>query len=108
MMDLIAVPSGQDIQLAERRLEHGSDGLLVRLRYIAPDLDGLAFDAAAQDMDHLCAAFVADPSDLDAVPDRIIVSLSQRPIDFGATDASVTQYFEVYSVQEGSCQVELF
>ena len=107
-MEDVNVPSGQDIRFAERLYEDRPDGVTIRYRFVAPSLSEVDFEKAAGDMDHLCAIYTAR-EDVDLTQShRIVVSLSEKSVAFGTTDASVTQFFEVYSVQEGACHVELF
>lgn len=108
-MQEVRVPSGQKVQLMEMLEEAGQDGPTRRYRFVAPGLGEIAFEDAARDMDHLCAEFgVREAADAELALHRVIVSLSEQPIAFGATDASITQYFEVYSVEGGQCHIELF
>lgn len=41
-------------------------------------------------------------------PARIVVSLSDRLVPFGQPDPEATQFFELYSLQDGSCIWEEF
>lgn len=109
-MTEIAVPSGQPVTLLEKRDEVGPEGLTLRLRFVAPEIGkGSDFDATMEDMAHLCAAYGLDAADGEAgVPYRIIVSFSQEPVEFGVADSSIIQFFEIFSIEEGKCQVELF
>lgn len=110
MSDPIDVPSGQAVRLLESLREEGGEGLTLRYRFVAPAIaGGVDFEAAAGDMAHLCTEIALPEAASEGLsPHRIVVSLSEKEIAFGTTDADVTQFFEVFSVQEGACQVELF
>lgn len=108
-MENVTVPSGQDVRFAERIYEIGPDGVTIRYRFVAPSLSEQEFDASASDMDHLCAEFSGrEEVDFSDIQHRIVVSLSEKAVAFGTTDANITQYFEVYSIEGGACHVELF
>ena len=105
--------SGQSVTLEEVLLDENPGELWVRFRFMAPDIArGLAavvVDVAASDMQKLCDD-VAVPYLVDnsISPARIVVSLSDRLVPFGQPDPEATQFFELYSLQDGSCIWEEF
>lgn len=107
----LAVPSGQVVALIEVLPEAQSDGLWLRLRFLAPQIadDGVGFDAASGDMLHLCRS-VGLPLLKNDYPDtvRIMVSLSDTRLEFGVSDPGVTQYFEAYQPLNDDCIWEDF
>ncbi|KNG92531.1 DUF6497 family protein [Pseudaestuariivita atlantica] len=109
----IFVPSGQFVTFHDFVSDAAGEGLMYRFRFVAPDISpagrGLTFVEVADDMVHLCQFYaVPKVSEVGPRPRQIVVSLMERAIDFGESDASVTQFFEAYSVQDGLCIWELF
>lgn len=109
----LEVPSGHPITLTEVLQDEAPGALWLRFRFLAPDIarDGgrISVDAAVRDMQHLCdqiaVSYVADAA-LD--PARIVISLSDRFVPFGQQDPAATQFFELYSLQDGRCIWEEF
>ena len=109
----IFVPSGQFVSFQEFVSDAAGEGLMYRFRFVAPDISptakGLTFVEVADDMFHLCQFYaVPKVSEVGPQPRQIVVSLAERRIEFGESDASVTQFFEAYSVQDGLCIWELY
>lgn len=111
----VAVPSGQEMRLQEVVWNApGPDGAAVRFRFVAPaiarDGGGVGFEAAADDMLHLCQTFALPHISAAAAeaPGQIIISLADREVAFGASDPQATQFFEAYRVENGSCIWEAF
>lgn len=109
----VAVPSGQPVTLNEVLLDETPGALWVRFRFVAPGIarDGGAVtpEAAAPDMDHLCAEVALpylDAQQIEAA--RIVISLSDRLVEFGAPDPDATQFFELYRPENGLCIWEAF
>jgi hypothetical protein len=104
----VPVPSGQAVAFHE--VIAGETGPL-RFRFIAPAIarEGgtVGFDQAAADMEYLCTNY-ALPLLKGQGTDKVIVSLSDRDIAFGASDPAVTQFFEAYRIEDGACIVEMF
>tara|TARA_Y100000815_G_scaffold43995_1_gene36272 strand:- start:422 stop:916 length:495 start_codon:yes stop_codon:yes gene_type:complete len=109
----VEVPSGQPVTLTEVLLDEAPGALWVRFRFVAPDIaqGGGRMDpaVATEDMDHLCTA-LALPYILhhNLAPARVVISLSDRPLDFGVSDAEATQFFEAYTPRDGACIWEEF
>ncbi len=107
-------PSGQRLVLWEvvwERVE-GNDSQAV-LRFIAPQIarDGGTVDAAAAllDLDWLCATHGAPIAALPAArSDTVVVTLMDRAVPRGTTDAAATQYFGIYTIENGECSPEDF
>ncbi|WP_166417609.1 DUF6497 family protein [Cochlodiniinecator piscidefendens] len=80
---------------------HENGGSTHRLRY----MDGSVFDARVddvlEDMEDLCNVYLAQAQ--IPHPENIIVSMSDRFIPFGVTDADATQFFEAYTVENATC-----
>ncbi|MFC3615158.1 DUF6497 family protein [Lutimaribacter marinistellae] len=105
---LLPVPSGQDVRLEEVLIDENPGESWLRLRLIATAIGaeqgGYGYDEAAQDMDHLCEILaVPYVAQHDLAPARIVISMSDRPVEFGRSDPEATQFFEAYSLQDGRC-----
>ena len=80
----------------------------LRFRFVAPQIakgpDAIAYDLAAPDMEHLCAAVALPYMTEHALAGQVIVvSLADRVVEFGAADPDATQYFEAFRAQDGTC-----
>lgn len=105
----VEVPSGQQVEYVEViRDARGPRGLTWRFRFVAPAIKRKGtdedFSRTAADMDHLCAHFALPrlPA-LEPRPNQIIISLSDRPVEFGTANPEITQFFEAYKVEAGTC-----
>lgn len=103
----IALPSGLRATLQEAIWQ---DGPVARFRYVAPGLDGAApLEAVTADMEHLCAAdAVARVEAAGLTSVRVMISLADRPSEFGVFDPDVRQVFEAFTVSDGACIWEEF
>lgn len=104
----VSVPSGQTVTLQEVLLDDAPGALWVRFRFLAPEIarDGgsLTPDAASADMEYLCQDLaVPYLADHDIEPARIVISLADRPVEFGASDPEATQFFEAYRLEDARC-----
>ncbi|MCG7519257.1 DUF6497 family protein [Ruegeria sp. Ofav3-42] len=105
---LLPVPSGQPVHLSDVLLDNNPGELWVRFRFIAPKIGStvgrIGYDVASADMEHLCqtlaVAYVAK-HELD--PARVVISLSDRPIEFGRASPDATQFFEAYRLEQSRC-----
>jgi len=110
---LIPVPSGQAVTFTEVIMDDQPGETWARFRFMAPDiarsLGRIDPETVMPDMDYLCEA-VALPylQQAGLKPARVIISLSDRPVPFGATDAEATQFFEAYRPEKGRCIWEGF
>lgn len=111
----LALPSGQSVIFHEALREVQDEGAaqIYRFRFVAHQIsagdDALSFDEVAQDMQELCQAFALPSLDrLEAAPDRIIISLSEQPVDFGVMSPDLIQYFEAYIIEDGRCIWEIY
>lgn len=110
----IAVPSGQPVTLQDVIWnEAGPNGLTLRFRFVAPQIarDSGSVDAetASADMMALCNAFALPRiAELGPQPGQVIISLSDRALPFGETVPEATQFFEAFSIEDGTCIWEMF
>ncbi len=112
--EVIPVPSGQEVRLLDVIWnEPGPEGLTLRFRFLAPRIsrDGgdIPYDTAATDMMHLCTTYVLPRlSDFGPTPAQIVITFADRPVPFGETAPDATQFFEAFSLQDGTCIWEIF
>ncbi|QEW27595.1 hypothetical protein RIdsm_03411 [Roseovarius indicus] len=104
------LPSGLEAGLQEVLRQEGGTGPVLRFRFVAPGLDkGADFDAVSADLEYLCTSVA-----LQAVPEAgddgatIIISVGNKPSEFGVPDPDVVQVFEAYRVENGTCIWEVF
>lgn len=115
----VAVPSGQPVTLAEVLLDDApgqagqAGSIWARFRFVAPEIaretGTVSYDAAAPDMDHLCETqalpYLAEHRITAA---KVVISLSDRTVPFGAQDPAATQFFEAYRPETTGCMWEAF
>jgi len=112
--EAVEVPSGQPVTFVEViQNVAGPLGLTYRFRFVAPLIarDGGAVDneTAAMDMDFLCSDFAIEKLPATGpAPNQIIISMSDRRIDFGEPAPEATQFFEAYAIVDDSCIWEAF
>jgi len=112
--DPVQVPSGQAITFVDVITDApGTAGVTWRYRFLAPaiarDTGTISAEVAATDIDTICANFVIpDLRHLGTVPDQVIVSLSDRTIEFGTPTPEATQLFEAYRIDGDTCIWEGF
>lgn len=108
----ILVPSGQEVRLQEViRDQPGPEGLTYRFRFVAPAIGdgGVDFDMAVTDMAFLCRSYVLPRlSAIGPIPAQVVVSLADRPLEFGQPAPEATQYFEAFRIADGDCIWEAF
>lgn len=110
---LIPVPSGQPIELSEVLVDTVGTQSWVRFRFLAPQIarnsGTVTYADAGPDIEALCAD-VALPylSEWQITADRIVVSLSDRAVPFGQADPAATQFFEEFTIEDGTCIWEEF
>lgn len=110
----IALPSGSTVTYHDFIWgEPGPAGLTIRFRFLDPDLparkdvDGVI--DATEDTQYLCEFFALERiSTTGPEPAQIVISISDRPVEFGDPDPEATQIFEAYSYRDGTCIWEMF
>lgn len=104
----VDVPSGQPVELQEVLVDQVSGETWLRFRFIAPQIarDTGAIDSvqAGPDMAFLCDT-VAAPyiAQYELTGDVIVISMSDRRAEFGAADPDMTQYFELFRLNNNTC-----
>ncbi len=107
----IALPSGQTVTLIDVIVEDAPP--VARFRFLAPAIDpagdALTYDRVRDDFAVLCDAYAVPAMAQAGVTVReVVVSMSDRVVEFGVASPDATQYFEPFSVQEGRCIWEQF
>lgn len=110
----LSVPSGQPVTLQDViRSEDGPLGAALRFRFVAPQIaragGSVDFETASADMVDLCQRFALPKvSELGGAPRQIIISLAAAEVPFGEAAPEVTQFFESFRVENGTCIWEMF
>ncbi|TCO69297.1 DUF6497 family protein [Rhodovulum euryhalinum] len=111
---LIDVPSGQPVTHHDTITgEPGPEGLTLRFRFLAPQIaregGAMPFELAAGDMEYLCETY-ALPRLAEIGPKiaQVVITLMDRPVDFGAPAPEATQFFEAFRPEDGRCVWEGF
>ncbi len=110
----IRVPSGQPVHLQEVITGHSQHDGTLFFRFVAPELGAGEVDYARLEPDLLALCrdvalpYVSGASGGSGAQEvrRVVISLSQRPVAFGAPAPEVSQVFEAYGVADGSCEWE--
>lgn len=110
--EMLTVPSGQAVTFLDAILnESGPEGQTARFRFVAPAIatEQVDFDSFVADMQYLCDTYALPRvTGTGIAPQQIVISLSSEPVAFGEPVPEVTQFFEAFSLAEGSCIWEVF
>lgn len=113
--ELVPVPSGQPVTFLDAIWnEPGPAGLTARFRFVAPQIaqqgGTVDFDTASADMEALCNTYALPRIETTTGPRpaQVVISLSDRPVEFGVISPDATQFFEAYSIVDGACVWEAF
>lgn len=107
------LPSGQNVDLHEVILEDVAGEAVMRFRFVAPAISraggSVSFSEAELDMVHLCET-VALPylAQHSVAAHHVVISLSDRFVEFGSSDPDTTQFFEAFRIENNSCIWEVF
>lgn len=100
-------PSGVMPELFELIME--PENSLARFRFLRADLAEVGQPAVANDFAWLCEAFVLPELQAEGWGvTQVVISLSDREVPFGVTDPDAVQFFEGFSVADGTCVWEPF
>lgn len=105
-----SVPSGLHLTLQEVLEDPQPDGRLwLRLRYVAPTLTREGRSAIDGDFQALCLSQAVPyvPAAADHA-DEAVISIASAPVEFGTNAPDVTQFFEVFSLKDGTCIWEAY
>ena len=104
----VDVPSGQPVELQEVLVDTVAEEVWLRFRFVAPQVarDGgtMDYEAAAEDMAHLCDTLaIPYAAEYDLNGDVIVISLADRITEFGVADVEATQFFEAFRPVDNAC-----
>ena len=107
----IAGPSGRKVTLQEVVTDQPGQGLAYRFRFVAPGIsrhgDDAAFEQVSRDMEHLCTVYALPRVAVGGpLPSQIIISLADRPTEFGQAAPEATQFFEAFNIDGETCVLE--
>jgi len=114
LAEQVPVPSGQMVEFVDLIKDaEGTVATVWRYRFVAPQIaregGSVGVDAALADIDAICAAFVLPRlAAAGNAPEQVVISLSDRPVAFGAPVPEATQYFEAYTIAADECVWEGF
>ena len=106
--EVLAVPSELVVKMQEVFIEAQENGeRWARFRYLVPALDN--FDVVEADFPYICATYALPLlAEAKEEVDQVIISMASAQSDFGVSDPEVTQFFEAFRVENGSCIWEVF
>ncbi len=107
----VPVPSGVAMTLYDVRLEE--DPAIARFRFVSPAIDpageGRTFGDLVDDLEYICAAVVVPSlAANDWAGQEVVISVSSQETEFGVFDDSITQFFQPYKIEDGTCLWEDF
>ncbi|WP_366915557.1 DUF6497 family protein [uncultured Lentibacter sp.] len=108
------LPSGLKAEVLEAFVELQPDGVLnyARFRFVVPQIARTEnMDPAdfAGDFAVLCEQYAVPQLERETHRiDRVVISMSDRPVDFGVSDPEAVQYFEQFSLKDGRCHWEAY
>ena len=99
------VPSGLPLEFHEVLLE--PDTRFARFRFVAEPLGQAGWEMSdiAADFEWLCNGVVLPALEQNGwEADQIVISIADRVVEFGEVAPDAVQYFEGYSVEDGTCE----
>ena len=108
--NVLDLPSGLKATLQEMLWDRPGGGLVFRFRFVADAFDpDVGAGLIAQDLEFLCNSFaVPRLASTGPQPSQIVISLADKPSQFGIYDSEVKQVFETYSIEGETCIWEIF
>lgn len=106
----LLLPSGLSAYLHEMLWDRPGGGLVYRFRFVAEDFTGKEdFEKQSEDLEFLCNDYAIDKlADIGPKPSQIVISLADKPSEFGKYEPDVEQIFESFSVEDGACIWDIF
>lgn len=104
------VPSGTAMTLLEVREETQDDGTVwLRFRYVAAGIQREDYSIVQDDFEALCRSAALDYRTVTGmVASQAVISIAGEPVEFGANAPDVTQFFEAFRLEDGTCIWEAF
>ncbi|QGY00315.1 hypothetical protein EI983_05660 [Roseovarius faecimaris] len=106
----VSLPSGLEAELQEMLWDRPGQGLVYRFRFVAPAFEQTDdVERTMTDLEHLCTHFALPKlANTGPLPNQIIISLADKPSEFGQYDENVVQVFEAFRVENDTCIWEVF
>ena len=108
--EVLTLPSGLEARFHEMIWDEPGQGLVYRFRFVARAFtQDMAFDILMADLEHLCTSYaIPHLASMGPTPHQVIISLANEAAEFGQYDPDVTQVFEAYRIEDGTCIWEVF
>ncbi|MCV2866494.1 DUF6497 family protein [Albidovulum sediminicola] len=109
--EAILLPSGMSVSYLDTiHAAPGPEGLTIRFRFVSAALaDRPAGDDTLADMTWLCETFALPRiASTGPRPEQVIITLADRPVEFGSSDPEAIQYFEAFRPEGQTCTWEAF
>ncbi|MEM6728661.1 MAG: DUF6497 family protein, partial [Pseudomonadota bacterium] len=99
------LPSGHETTFLDSFYEAQADGALwARFRFVMPAIgQGVDYADVADDFLTLCENYALPSLAGQDIPDQIIITLADRPTEFGVATPDATQFFEAFQPSGASC-----
>lgn len=106
----IALPSGLSVTPLDVITDEPGLGLAYRFRFVSPELTmDRDYVTTEGDMVHLCRIYALPVvTGVTPAPTMIVISLADRPLEFGAAVPDAVQFFETYAPRDGDCIWQAF
>ncbi|MEQ8901581.1 MAG: DUF6497 family protein [Roseovarius sp.] len=110
--EVLRLPSGLEARVHEVLTDRpAGGGLTYRFRFVAEGFEGgeAGLERVMEDLDWLCVTYALPRlSNIGPQPGRVVISLADRPSEFGVYDPAVIQVFEAYRPEGDTCIWEMF
>ena len=107
--ELPAVPSGFDYSVQEVIFDAIGNQQRARFRVVMPAVAAHPFDMVEADFTTLCEDLaVPELSRYQRNFESVVISIADRETEFGVANAEATQYFEAFTLENGTCIWEAF
>lgn len=97
-------PEGRYLQEVLRE----EDPLVLRYRFVMPELDRLTPEAVLTEMERICTEEIVPYLDAENRAATIVVSFAEAETVFGEHDPEIRQQFDSYRVEEDRCIWKMF
>ena len=107
------LPSGLEVSLTEVLVDQVGGETWLRFRFIVPAIargeGAVTYADAEGDMAQLCSDLALPYlSEHQLKAEIVVISFSDRPVEFGVADPEATQFFDAFRVSDGTCVWEAF
>ena len=101
----LVLPSGLEAGFHEMLWNEPGEGLTYRFRFVAPALRSTGdVETVMADLQFLCTGYALPKiADTGPKPGQVIISLADKPSEFGTFNPDVIQVFEAFDVRSGAC-----